>query len=73
MPCLVLLSALFAGLNKDLSDSKARQDIEWINGTIDKPNNKATSEDSQKELRLSPEGSCACALVEIHAASSMGV
>lgn len=47
---------LFAGLNKISRTAKARQDIEWINGTIDKDTDNEPRQKILKELRLSPEG-----------------
>ena len=47
---------LFAGLNKISRTAKARQDIEWINGTIDKDTDNEPRQKILKELRLSQEG-----------------
>lgn len=47
---------LFAGFNRVSRTAKARQDIEWINGTIDKDTDNEPRQKILKELRLSQEG-----------------
>ena len=47
---------LFAGLNRVSRTAKAHQDIEWINGTIDKDTDNEPRQKILKELRLSQEG-----------------
>ena len=47
---------LFAGFNRVSRTAKARQDIEWINGTIDKDTDNESRQKILKELRLSQEG-----------------
>lgn len=47
---------LFAGFNRVSRTAKDRQDIEWINGTIDKDTDNEPRQKILKELRLSQEG-----------------
>lgn len=47
---------LFAGFNRVSRTAKARQDTEWINGTIDKDTDNEPRQKILKELRLSQEG-----------------
>ena len=44
---------LFAGLNKISRTAKARQDIEWINGTIDKDTDNEPRQKILNELSVS--------------------